>query len=399
MKARLWTKDYGLALVVSFFLSMVFYMLMTSMALYAAREFGAGELLSGLAASIFVMGAVIARLFAGVLVDRLGRRRVLLVALLVAAVSTLAYFPANTLVALLVVRLVHGLGFGAAHTAAAAITQSLIPGSRRGEGTGYLGASVTLATALGPFIAVMVTRTGSYTGVFVAALLGTALALGAGLVLRAPSAAPATGTGALPRAPRGLFEPAAVPIGMFALVAAVAFSGVVAFVNSFAEAIDLTGAAAVFFLVYAAMVILLRPFAGRLQDRRGDNVVMYPATLLMAAGLGALAVTQNGAMLLIAAALLGAGWGTIISASQAIAVSLVPIHRVGRTVSTFFLLTDVGMGVGPVLLGLLLGPLDFRAMYGVVAVASLLSVGLYYAMHGRSHGRGPRRHRGEPLVG
>lgn len=194
---------------------------------------------------------------------------------------------------------------------------------------------------------------------------------------------------------------AAVPIGSFALVTTIAFSGVVAFVNSYAEQIQLTSAAAVFFLVYAGVVVVLRPFVGRLQDTGGDNIVMYPATVLLAAGLGLLAITTNGAMLLLAAALLGAGWGTTHSACQAIAVARVPITRVGRSVSTYFLLADVGMGLGPVVLGLLVGPLGFRGMYGVLAAAIvLLGLPYYWAVHGRRHGHVPRAaHRREPSVG
>lgn len=401
MKVRLWSRNYVFALAVGFFLSMVFYMLMTSMALFAAREFGAGELLAGLASSIFVIGAVVARLFAGMVLQRMGLRRALLVALVISTVVTLAYFTAETLVLLLVVRFVHGVMFGFAHTAASAIVQSLIPPSRRGEGTGYFGATTTLATAAGPFLAVAITARGSYDGVLAATVAVTFLALSAALLLRAPAphprpAVPAGST----RRRTGFIERASVPISLFSLVAAIAFSGVVAFVNSFAEELHLTSAAAVFFLVYGLVVVLTRPFVGRVHDFRGDNSVMYPATIIMAAGLGMLAATSNGAMLLGAAALLGAGWGTIISAAQAIAVSRAPISQVGRAVSTFFLLTDVGMGFGPVVLGLMVGPLGFGGMYGMLAVVMLLGVGLYWALHGRK--QGDRRlpgGLGEPPVG
>lgn len=58
MREKLWTKRFSLALGVSFFISMVFYLLMTTMALYAVHEFSAGQVASGLASSVFVIGAV-----------------------------------------------------------------------------------------------------------------------------------------------------------------------------------------------------------------------------------------------------------------------------------------------------------------------------------------------------
>ena len=49
--ARLWSKDFVLAMVVNFFVGLVFYGLMTTLALYAVERFGAGESAAGLAAS------------------------------------------------------------------------------------------------------------------------------------------------------------------------------------------------------------------------------------------------------------------------------------------------------------------------------------------------------------
>lgn len=128
--------------------------------------------------------------------------------------------------------------------------------------------------------------------------------------------------------------------------------------NSYAVSLDLTAVAAVFF-------------------------VIYPAIILLVAGFAVLAVTRNAALLLTAAALLGAGWGTLMSAGQAVAVSKAPIANVGKTLSTYFLFIDLGMGLGPVVLGALLARTDFRVMYLTLAVLVLLSTGLYYAVHVR----------------
>ncbi|MEE6282308.1 MFS transporter [Georgenia sunbinii] len=383
MPEKLWTKNYTLALAVAFLISMVFYMLMTTMVLYATEEFGAGDVLAGLASSIFVIGAVAARLVAGPATDRLGRRRVLLVALVLGTIAALAYFPADGLVALLVVRLVHGIAFGAAHTAASAIVQTLIPPARRAEGTGYHGATTTLGTAVGPLVAVLLTADSGYDAVFVVTATVSVIALGAGVWLRAPkSSTPVPVVGGR----RRLVEAAAVPIASFIFICATAFSGVVAFVSAYATDLGLTTAAAVFFLVYAVVVIVTRPFLGRLQDARGDNIVIYPAILCFAAGLGTLAVTQTSAVLLIAAGLLGLGWGSLMSAGQAVAVRRAPIVSVGLTISTYFLLVDLGMGFGPIVLGVVVGQLDYRWMYATLAVVMLASCLYYRAVHGKRLG-------------
>lgn len=388
MNTRLWTKNYVLGLVVAVMLSMTLYLLMTSMAIYAVAEFGAGEVLAGMTASIFVIGAVLARLGAGIAVDRLGQRRVLLGSLVVFVVAAASYLVVHDLRLLLAVRFVHGVAFGMAHTAVGAIVQSVIPPSRRAEGTGYYGVSTTLSMALGPLLAVLLVDAERYQWLFGSSTLIAVAALVAALFCTPPIQV-VSHSQARPRSP---IEPTALPLGTFMLLCGIAFSGVVTFLNTYTGELGLTRASAVFFLVFALVVIVTRPALGRLQDRRGDNVVMYPAIVSFAAGLAVLAVATNGFTVLLAAALLGGGWGTLLSAGQAIVVGRTHISGVGRSLSTYFLLVDIGMGFGPVALGLLLGYVGLGTMYGFLAGLVVTSLFVYMGVHGRRPDAARRPH-------
>lgn len=147
---RLITPTFVFAWLVNFAQFMVFYLLVTIMALYAATQFAASETAAGFASSSFVVGATVARLFSGYVVDTVGRKTALLVSLAVVAVACVAYFPAHSLAFLIVVRLIHGLGYAVASTAVMAVAQSVIPDHRRAEGTGYFALGTTLATVIGP---------------------------------------------------------------------------------------------------------------------------------------------------------------------------------------------------------------------------------------------------------
>ena len=147
---RLVTPTFVVAWVVNFLQYLTFYMLVTTMALYAVKSFAASDAVGGFASSAFVVGATLARLVSGYLVDALGRRRMLLIALVVVAVACALYIPAGSLPVLIAVRMVHGFGYAFASTAVMTIAQSVIPDSRRGEGTGYFALGTTLATAIGP---------------------------------------------------------------------------------------------------------------------------------------------------------------------------------------------------------------------------------------------------------
>lgn len=142
---RLWTGNFILASCVNFIAAMMFYLLMTSMASYAIREFGAGQAVAGFASSSFILGAVFARMLAGKYMDFVGRKRLALVSMIAFVALGAAYIPVDNIVVLIVIRLLHGATFGLNNTVVSAAVQTMIPAERRAEGTGYFGMTVSLA--------------------------------------------------------------------------------------------------------------------------------------------------------------------------------------------------------------------------------------------------------------
>ena len=64
----------------------------------------------------------------------------------------------------------------------------------------------------------------------------------------------------------------------------------------------------------------------------------------------------------------------------------------GVATSTFFLMLDLGVGFGPVALGLAIPHLGYTGMFGILAALAALGIGLYFLVHGRrrSGARGRR---------
>jgi MFS family permease len=399
VQEKLWSRNFVLAIGTNLFIYVVFYLLMTSMALYAAQRFLASDAGAGFASSAFIVGALVSRFFAGPLIDNVGRRRILLISLAAFVAASLLYIPAGSLPLLLALRLLHGVAFGLANTAVTAGAQALIPPTRRSEGTGYFAVSTTLATAIGPLMAVLLVVGGNYDRVFLFCAACSVAAMLVSLILRLPEAPPAraavvnqrdlgSGPAKMNRMPGILlakvFEPAVLPITTVLLVAGLAYSGMLSFLASYADAADVTDAAALFFGVFAAAVLVSRLTAGRIQDRRGDNVVIYPAMALFAAGLALLALGPAVWVVLASAVLSGLGFGTLLPGTQAITVGLVAERRFGTALATYYLMLDIGTGLGPVLLGLLVPLTGFDGMYAWLGGLMVACIPLYYLVHGRA---------------
>ena len=124
---KLWTKDFLIDVMVNLIIYIAYYLLMVTITVYSMENLQASPSEAGLAAGIFILGALIARVFAGRAIERIGRKNTLYIGLSSFLITTLLYFGVNNLLLLIVIRFLHGAGFGIAATATGTIIASLIP--------------------------------------------------------------------------------------------------------------------------------------------------------------------------------------------------------------------------------------------------------------------------------
>ncbi|MBT2646415.1 MFS transporter [Bacillus sp. ISL-34] len=382
-KPKLWTKDFLIVSSANFFLFLTFYVLMVTLTIYTMDNFHASQAQAGLASSIFVLGAVLVRPIAGKKIDKIGRRKMLLGSLVLFLIASIGYFLVNGLSLLLIDRLIHGFAFGLATTATGTIAADIIPNERRGEGTGYFAMSTNLAMAFGPFIGLLITQHFSYSIIFYTASVFAAFSLVASLFMNVPEGEKG---GASPQ--KGFkisdyFEKRALPISIFIGFAGFTYSSILSYLTSFAKEMDLMSAASFFFVVFAVFLLASRPFTGRMFDVKGENAVIYPSLLLFAVGMVILSQSHHGITLLIAGALIGVGYGTFQSSSQAISIKEAPSNRMGLATSTFYTMYDFGIGVGPFLLGFLIPYTGFKGLFIGMSIFAFILIGIYFLAHGK----------------
>lgn len=387
---KLWTRSFLIITVENFLVSANFWLLMTVVSKFAADRFGISTALAGFATSIFIIGAVVGRASCGKWIHRVGQTRTLYAGVVVTLALTLGYFAADSTGLLLLVRLLHGAAFGATHVAAGTIMAGVVPAARYGEGIGYYTLGQILATAIGPFIGLLLIQHGSFDSVIIASAASSAMGL---VIIPVLSVRDLVLTADQVEETKGFrfssyVEPKVVPIASIALVIFLCYASVISFLALYSEETRLLGAATFFFPVFAVVIIVTRPFVGRRFDAKGENSVMYPAILLFALGLAVFSQVRHASVLLLAAAVMGLGYGAIQSSGQAIGIKVTAPHRMGLAISTFYTFADTGAGVGPLLCGLLVPLIGYRGMYLVVAGIAAGCLALYFALHGRCADRG-----------
>jgi MFS family permease len=382
-------------MIVNMFLAMVFYIQMTTLALYSTKTYNARPSLAGFTATLFVLGAVFGRIFTGRYIDFFGRRKFVYIGGILFFLMSFAYFINGGIGVLLAVRVIHGVLFGVFTTAICILVLSYIQKEKLGEGIGYFSLSTTLMIAVGPLIGIFITQHYNYNVLFGVCAVFALFALIAIFFINITDIE--LSEEQLTDIKKGLrlsdfFEIKALPISAIFIILGICYSSVAAFVSLYSAQKGAIGVASIFFLIFSGFILLSRPAAGRLLDKKGDNIVMYPAIILFSIALFMLGIAGNKFIFLLSAVFLALGFGNLMSCGQAIAIKSVPRHRIGMATSTFFVCMDAGMGSGAAIMGLIVPWKGYSGMYITGAGIVLLTTILYYFLHGRHSGnRGARR--------
>lgn len=385
-KEKLWTKEFLSVSLINFIITLIFYLLIVTIASYAQSEYGASTSTAGLVSSIFIIGSLIGRLGTGRVIGSVGTKKTLWAGLLFFTITSVLYFATFNIGLLIINRLLQGIAVGIAGTATGTIIAQILPNARKGEGIGYYSLSAILATAIGPFIGILLLKIeNGFQWIFVLNSVLSVICLIVYAVVKID--VPLPKTTALD-SEKGSFiskfiEPRALPISLVALLVGFSYSGVMSFLSFYAIEVDLVKAASYFFLVYALVIIFSRPFTGKLMDTRGANIVTYPCLVLFAIGMYLFSQATAGWMLLLAAALIGFGYGNFNSIAQSVAVKVTPPHRFGLATATYFILYDIGLGVGPFLLGFIVPYSGYRPIFLSMVVLIVICIPLYYLLHGK----------------
>lgn len=386
-RQKLWTKDFLIVSLINFTITLIFYLLMVTIAGYAVENFHASTSTAGLVSSIFIIGTLFGRLGTGRIIGDWGSKKTLFCGLLLFMLSTMSYFIAFNLPLLILNRLIQGIGLGIASTATGTIIAQILPAERRGEGIGYYSLSAILATAIGPFIGILLTQLfEDYRMIFAVDSVLAIICFMMYFIVKVPDA-PKKAKNMADKAGFKLsnfIEMRALPIAFVALVIGFAYSGVMSFMTFYAKELHLVTAGSYFFIIYALVILASRPFTGKLLDARGANIIIYPCLVLFAIGMYAFSSATSTGVFLIAGALIGIGYGNFNSVAQAIAIKVTPNERLGLATSTYFILYDLGLGVGPYFLGFFVPAMGYSAIFLAMVAVIFLSIVLYYFLYGKN---------------
>ena len=380
-KEKLFNTGFITITTINFIVFLIYYCFVVITAKFATSELGANPAQAGFAAGIYIIGTLIARLYIGKKLELIGRKQMLRFGAIIYLITTIAYLISTNIIILDTVRFLNGFAYGTISTAANAIVTAYIPKSRNGEGINYYGLSTSLAAAIGPFIGILLLPIVGFKSVIILAIVLSVLVTVACYLFPVQNIELTDDHKKLLNSwsLNTFIEYKVLFISIVAFLIGLSYSSVLGFLSIYADNLGLSTAGAFFFVVYALIITLTRPFAGQIFDAKGENAVMYPSFIFLAIGLLTLSYTTTSFMLLLSGALIGLGYGTFMSNGQAVCLKLVESSKVSIALSTYFIGLDLGLGFGPYVLGTVHSFLSYSGIYVLCAVLTV-AVAILYAI-------------------
>ncbi|MBO7517782.1 MAG: MFS transporter [Methanobrevibacter sp.] len=364
---KIFTIDFFLIFGALLFTALVMYALMSTVTEYAT-SMGTTATIAGLVSGIYIFGGLCSRIYSANALERRDWKKLAVIFLSIHFLACIFYFFANNVTILLIVRFIHGLGFGASANAIVTIASAILPKKRFGEAFGYFMLGTTIAVGLGPYISGFFYDNWGSIGSFSLATSFAFLGLLCIILLDISKFEIMNNSeivngiieeddevgeekGSIRRVIDKIFEIPAIPVSLFTGLTSLGYVSILSFYRLYAVEVDLVGAFSLFFIIYSIVLVASRPIAGRIQDNYGDRIICFTGIIAQAIGLFLVAWMPSAITVFICAVCAALGFGTLNSACTAIVTRDTLPNRRPYAISTFFIFCDGTMGFGPALLG------------------------------------------------
>lgn len=377
----IWTRDFTSLCSANLALFMSSHMLTPTLPVYLLHIGGSRKDV-GYVMAAYTIGAMIMRPVAGTLVDRWGRKKTSILALLLAVIATALYRYAGDVPLLTAVRGFHGLAFGMVGTAIGTMVIDTLPAARFSEGIGYFGLTSSFSMAITPMIGFWLIHRFGFSMLFFTVLMLAILSLSSSLLVRSTHDTAGGPPGGGPPGPSGgilpgLLEKTALPASGVMFSISLVFGAVMSFIALYAAEQGITNIGP-FFTALALVMLVTRPLSGRWADRGGAIRILLIAHLAVFLGLVTVGLSHTMGGFILTGALLGTGFGFFIPTLQALAVRYVPANRRGAATGTYMISIDLGIGLGTILWGHVAEAAGYRAMFFANLIPLALAGAIFY---------------------
>jgi MFS family permease len=358
-----------------------------------ALYLGAGPEAIGFAVGISTVTGIFFKLPAGALSDIIGRKRTMLIGLVVFAVMPFAYLLVHDYRMLVAIRFVHGLATAIYGPVSMAVVAD-IAGAKKGEMLSWFSSITIIGNLLGAPLGGFILHSAAgaaapalpefqrayllsgFSGVM-SLLLAFAILHGkngeTGRGLREAYKRFAAGIKEVMSDKRVVVTSAMEGLQNLTVGALEAFLPIYAVTRAGLNEFQ----AGLLWGVQIVVTIVSKPVMGRTSDRFGRKPPIVIGMFLCAGAFGAIPLLNNFYALMTAAVFFGLGESFVTSSSAALVADICQEKHFGTAMGTFGTIFDIGHASGPILAGFLIARYDYLYAFWFMAALLVLAVPVF----------------------
>jgi MFS family permease len=368
---KILTRDFVLNFLAQFAFSFVSFILIPTIPVYLSRfEAKAGEI--GFLVGVLSVSSLIPRPFIGRALLRIPERKFMIAGATLYIFSSIAYLIAPPFWPFLIVRILQGVGLAFFSTASVALIANITSENRRGQIISYYFLSFNFAFALAPYFGMLLINQLSFTVLFLVCTALSLCTLFITLKLRETHGVPVEN---IPIQNQPFFSREVLPSAIMAFLLNVIWGALGAFFPLYALRHDVSNPG-IFFAFVAITLILGRSLGGRILDMVEREKVIIPCIILVIISVVILTFSTTLPMFILVAVIFGTGWAFLYPSLVVYAVENSGSAR-GPAMGTFTALADLGAGIGPMIMGLILEWTNYPIMFMFLALIGTVNF-LYF---------------------
>jgi len=296
---------------------------------------------------------------------------------LIYTLSSLAYLVAPPFWPLLAVRLFQGIGLAFFSTASFTLVANITPETHRGQIISYFYLSINFGFALAPYFGMLLINQFNFPFNFNALfLICTGLSLCCLFITLKLKKMPVPPLANLTSQKQPFLSREALPPAIIAFLTTITWGALTAFFPLYAlsQGVDNPG---IFFAAFAITLILVRSLGGKILDIYAREKVILPCLFNLIISPAILAFSTTLTMFILVAIIWGMGTAFLYPALVAYVIDRAGSSR-GPAMGTFTALTDLGAGMGSVIMGIILELTNYPIMFLCLALTGVINLFYFY---------------------
>jgi MFS family permease len=288
-------------------------------------------------------------------------------------VTSIAYLVTPPFLPFLMVRILQGIGLAFFSTASFTLMANITSEIDRGRIISYYSLSFNFAFAFAPYFGMLLINQFNFTILFWVCASFSLCALWTTMKLRKTQGIPME-----PQTIRDqpLLSREALPPAVMAFTLNVIWGALGAFFPLYAlkQGVSNPG---IFFAIMAVTLILGRALGGRILDIYERSRVIIPCLITTIISLAMLTFSTTLVMFVVVAIMLGMGWALLYPCLVIYAIEDSRSAR-GPAMGTFTALADLGTGMGPMIMGIILQWTSYPIMFACLTLTGVLNLLYFY---------------------